>query len=149
MNIKEQKLKDIVADVFKVETPPDSLRKDQIIDFVTTAINGDEPREHLALNAMLSANVSGVILYILTNFRLIKIDIGKTEILSNSYHLAAIIGAERKYIAPDLIQFSISFPNGSFGLKYSPTDKKITEFFQKVDQASTEIGRSQRGHQNG
>ena len=142
---KEQQLKDIVADVFEVETPPDISRQDQITDFVTTAVNGDDPIDHLALNAMLSANVRGVILYILTNFRLIKIDIGKTEILSSSYHLAAMIGAERKYIDSDLIQFSISFPNGSFGLKYSPTDKKITAFFQKVDQASTEVDRRLRG----
>ncbi len=143
---KEQKITKIVDDVFNIETPPNSSRRDQITDFVTTAVNGDEPRDHLALNAMLSANNTGVILYILTNFRLIKIDIGANDILSNSFHLTALIGAERKFINPDLIQFSLSFPNGSFGLKYSPTDKKITDFFQLIDQASTEASRSPGGH---
>lgn len=149
MTDKEQMIHKIVDDVFNVETPPSSSRRDQITDFVTTAVNGDEPRTHLALNAMLSANNTGVILYILTNYRLIKIDIGTNDILSNSFHLTALIGAERKFINPDLIQFSLSFPNGSFGLKYSPTDKKITDFFQLVDQASTEASRSQRGHSHG
>jgi hypothetical protein len=149
MTNKEQMIKEIVDDVFNVETPPDSSRRDQITDFVTTAVNGDEPRTHLALNAMLSANITGVILYILTNYRLIKIDIGANDLLSNSFHLTALIGAERKFINPDLIQFSLSFPNGSFGLKYSPTDKKITDFFQLVDQASTEASRSLRGLPHG
>lgn len=139
MNNKEMMINEIVNEVFKVETPPSLLQKNQINDFVITAINGDEPRAHLVLNAILSENNTGVILYILTNFRLIKIDISNSDILSNSFHLTALIGAERKFINPDLIQFSLTFPNGSFGLKYSPTDKKITDFFQMIDQASTEV----------
>jgi len=132
--VKEDRLIQIINELFALDSPKlDVSRKDQITNFVVSAVNGDNPTAHLVLNANLGENNKGAIAYILTDLRLIKIDIDSKEIQSNSYRLSNITGVERKLIDGDLAQFSVSFQNGTFGLKYSTTDQKITDFFQKID----------------
>jgi hypothetical protein len=43
------------------------------------------------------------------------------------------MGVDRKLIASDQVEFSISFQNGAFGLRYSQDLKNITDFFQKIE----------------
>lgn len=40
-----------------------------------------------------------------------------------------------KQIMPveNLMEFSVAFQNGSFGLRYDQDDKNITDFFQKIE----------------
>lgn len=138
MSSKEENLKTIVEDIQKLDTPIlGDMRKAKICDFVISTINGDTPTAHLIIGANLGDNNRGIIIYILTNLRLIKIDIDTNEVKSISFPLDTMIGIERKLIDGDLAQFSIAFQNSTFGLRYSPDDKKITDFFQKVDQART------------
>ena len=134
---KQKEIHSLIEDISKMDNPKlDPSKIPQLTDFIETTINGDEPVAHLVLNMYLDNQRRGIIAYILTNLRLIKIDIdpNKNEIESNSFPLNTIIGIERKLIDNDKAQFAISFHNGSIGLRYSPTDTKITEFFQKIDQ---------------
>lgn len=134
---KQKEIRSIMEDISKLDNPKiDQSKIPQLTDFVRTTINGDEPIVHLVLNINLDHQRRGIITYILTNLRLIKIDIdpNKNEIESNSFPLNTIIGIERKLIDNDKTQFAIAFQNGSIGLKYSLADTKITEFFQKIDQ---------------
>jgi hypothetical protein len=135
MKEKNTVLDTIIDDVFKLDSPKiEESRKQQIKDFVVSAVNGDNPITHLAINADLSDNNKGTIVYILTDLRLIKIDISANEVQSNTFPLKTLIGIDRKLIAGDRAQCSVAFQNGSFGLKYSQNDNNITDFFLKLDQ---------------
>ena len=134
MIAKEELLNSIIDDIFKLDSPPvDVGRRKQIGEFVISSVNGDNPVAHLVTNATLGENNKGAIVYILTDLRLIKVDIGAKEIKSNSFPVYTIIGVERKLLDDGRSQFSVSFQSGSFGLKYSQDDKKITDFFQKIE----------------
>jgi hypothetical protein len=135
MTNKEENLKTIINDISGLNPILDETRKQQITNFIISAVNGDIPTSHLIINANLGENNRGIIIYILTDLRLIKIDIDAKEIKSGSFPLNTLIGIERKLIDGDIAQFSIAFQNGTFGLRYSQDDQKITDFFQKIDQA--------------
>ena len=124
-----------MSEIFALDSPQiaDS-RKEDIRDFVGSAVNGDDPTAHLVVNAGFREGREGAIAYILTDKRLIKIDIDEKEAQSSSFLLRTIIGIERS-MDGDRAQFNISFQNGSFGLKYPKDNKKIAEFLQQLDQA--------------
>jgi hypothetical protein len=110
-------------------------RRTQVSEFIKIAVNGDTLQEHLALEAALAKDRVGVLLYVLTNTRLIKIEIEtapQEEIKSSSFLLKNLTGYERT-LEEDRASVKISFQNGSFGLKYSADSKEIDDFFQKVD----------------
>ena len=133
MTSKEENLKPIIDDIFKLNNPViDEARNQSINNFIISAINGDTPTSHLIINANLGENNRGVIIYILTDLRLIKIDIGANEVKSSSFPLNTLIGVERKLIDDDLAQFSIAFQNGTFGLRYSQDDQPTNRFFKKL-----------------
>ncbi len=137
---KEENLKAIIDDIFRLNNPIiNTARKQQIDNFIISAVNGDNPTAHLIISANLGENNKGVIIYILTDLRLIKIDIDAKEITSSSFPLNTLIGIERKLIDDDLTQFTIAFQNGTFGLRYSQDDHKITNFFQRLTRAETKI----------
>jgi hypothetical protein len=129
-------LDEILAEIFKLKgNKIEDIRRQQISDFFESIVNGDITQAYLVVNANLKENVQGVISYILTNRRLIKIDIDKAEVESATFPLDTIIGIERKLVDDTRSEIKLSFQNGSFGLRYPPTNKNITEFFQQVDQA--------------
>lgn len=131
---KKEKIIAIIDDIFKLDSPKiDESRKNQVSDFIMSAVNGDNLAAHLVLNANLSENNKGAIIFILTNLRLIKIDIANKEIQSSSFFLNTLIGIDRKLIDGERSEFSIAFQNGSFGLRYSQDNQNITDFFQKID----------------
>jgi len=132
---KEKQLSDIVEEIFKLESPQiEESRKEKINKFIVSTVNGDEPIAHLAVNTSLGKDKDGVIAYILTDKRLIKIEIDSKDVQSASFKLSTIVSVRRKLIDADREQFDIYFQNDSFGLKYPTVDKRITEFFQKIEQ---------------
>ncbi len=136
MTTKQETIDAIVAEVFQLDSPKiDQTRKGQVSEFITSAVNGDTPNTHLVINASVDENNTGAIIYILTNLRLIKVDIALKEIKSSSFRLNTLIGIDRKLIDDDQIEFSVAFQNGSFGLRYSQDLKNITDFFQKIEMA--------------
>ena len=137
MTKKKETLDAIVAEVFQLDSPKiDQTRQEKISEFITSAVNGDTPNTHLVINASVDGDNEGAIIYILTDLRLIKIDIAPKEIKSSSFRLNALVGVDRKLIDNDKIEFSINFQTGSFGLRYSQDLKHITDFFQGIELAS-------------
>jgi hypothetical protein len=134
MTTKQETLDAIVAEVFQLDSPKiDQTRSGQLSEFIASAVNGDTPIAHLVINASVDSNNKGAIIYILTNLRLIKLDVASKEISSSGVPLNTLIGIDRKLIDGDQIEFSIAFQNGSFGLRYSQDLKNITAFFQKIE----------------
>ncbi len=82
----------------------------------------------------MSNDEEGIVVYILTNVRLIKMDIGiKSAIQSSSFILDSIINIERKLLDADRMQVRILFLNDAFGLRYPVSDIKASNFFQSLD----------------
>jgi len=135
MTTKQETLDAIVAEVFELDSPKIEQKKEQVSEFIIFAVNGDTPKAHLVINASVDEDNKGAIIYILTNLRLIKIDIAPREIKSSSFPLNTLTGLNRKLIDDEQIELSIFFQNGSFGLRYSQDLKNITEFFQQVEPA--------------
>ncbi len=133
---KKQIINAIIDEIFNLSEPKiDPSRKLLITDFINSAINGDDPNSYLVINANLGENNQGAIIYILTNSRIIKIDIDAKEVKSTSFYLETIAGVERQLLDNDTSRFLIRFQNGlSMGLKYDSTNHRISEFFQKLDQ---------------
>ena len=142
MNVNPDK-KDCVLKImdklFKLDSPKmGDQNKENLSDFIATTINGDTPDAYLVVNAYVRKEVPGALIYILTNKRLIKIDIDQNlnDIKSSSFFLSAIIGIERKLMdGGNTAAVEVAFQNDSFGLKFSPKDKSVIDFFQQVDQA--------------
>jgi hypothetical protein len=133
---KKEVLDAIIAEIFQLDSPKiEETRREQLLEFITSAVNGDTPITQLVINASVDEKNKGAIIYILTNLRLIKIDVAPKEIKSSSFPLNTLIGIDRKLIDSDQIEFSVSFQNGSFGLRYSQDLKNITDFFQKIELA--------------
>lgn len=132
---KQQKLKAIIDEIFALNAPKiDESRKSQISDFIISTVNGDNPTDSLVLNMNLGDSKKGAVAYILTNARLIIVDIEEKELQSKIIHLNTITSIERKLIDDNRIQFTIFLQNGAaFGLRYSLSAQNITDFFQKVD----------------
>lgn len=135
MESKESYIKQILKDILEVGRELlKTQNQDKLRNFVTITINGDVPVNHLVINTNLSNGKEGVVIYILTNKRLIKIDIGD-KIQSSSFILDSIINIERELLDDDRIQIKILFPNDSFGLRYPATDTQASNFFQSLDQS--------------
>ena len=137
------KLNNIYDEVFKLENPKISIennRDEEIKEFIKTTINGDSIDTHLTINAYLKHKILGVILYILTSVRLIKIEIEKEDgISSTSFFLSTMTSIDRKMINKDTFSIDIVFQTTSLGLRYDINNKKITDFFQKIEQSKAKI----------
>lgn len=135
MENKKNYIEQILKDIWEIGGKlPKTQNQDKLRHFVTITINGDAPVNHLAINTNLSNGKEGVVVYILTNKRLIKIDIGD-KIQSSSFILDSIINIERELLDDDRIQIKILFSNDSFGLRYPATDTQASNFFQSLDQS--------------
>lgn len=135
----------ILADIFELKSPEiNETRREQIRELIESTINGDKSKTHLAITANLSQDRKGVLVYILTNLRLIKIEIDEKDIQSSSYSLDKIVAVDRKLVDGERAEVTVAFPKNTFGLKYNQAEKNITEFFQNVDQARTK-GSSSNG----
>jgi hypothetical protein len=136
-------LNKILDEIFALTSPKiDDSRRPQIKDFIDSAINSDTVSEHLVISCFLGkdkdgADRDGALVYLLTDTRLIKIEIDQNSILSSSPTLTSIIKIDKKLEDNDAAQVSIEFQNDYFGLRYSATNTEITQFFQKVDAKRT------------
>ena len=134
-NMVSPKLDEIIKDIFELDSPKiNEDRRSQIQNFIKAVVNGDNIQAYLIINANLKQDKEGALVYILTNARLIKIEIAKEkEISSSSFFLNSIISVSRKLNDDDQASIEVIFQNDSFGLTYSSKDQEITDFFQKVD----------------
>lgn len=114
-------------------------KKEKIIEFIKSTINGDKIKTYLAINAHVKPKVLGALLYVLTNVRLIKIEIDKEgSISSSSFFLDKMVSVDRKLIGDNISSIDVIFQNTSIGLRYPISDTKITDFFQTIEQLKAE-----------
>jgi len=139
---KESYIDKILQDIFNLNKPSiEDSRKVELHDFIKMTINGDSPKEYFAINANLDNGDEGAVVYILTNTRLIKVDIGiNGEVQSSSFIFDSIINIKRKLLSDGRAEIEVLFQNGSFGLRYQNSDKKISDFFQAMDQLRIKNG---------
>ncbi len=135
---------DIMQAVYNLNDPKIEWyyeKNEQDEEFIKTTINGDEIKEYLPVLANLKPKMPGILLYVLTNVRLIKIEISKNEkINSISYFLNTMTTIDRKIIENDRLSINIIFQNTSVGLTYPLNNKVITEFFQKIEELKAKKG---------
>lgn len=116
--------------------------KEGIQQFLTKEINGDNLIDYLVLGASLGKDRDGLLVYLLTTAKIVKIEIDKEKVQSSSSYLKEITGVNRTLLTNtqgNNAQVSIEFPQGKFGLQYPSAFEKIDTFFQKVDEAVRKI----------
>src|SRR3989338_7607485 len=115
--IDDELLKQIVDKIFQLTNPAiDISRRPQVNDFIKSTINGDIPKSHLVINSGLRKDRKGVLVYTLTNARLLKIEIDDKEIQSSSIVLSSITNLERE-LEGDRALVKIHFQNEFIGLR--------------------------------
>lgn len=131
---KNELINSVLSEICSLNNKISDQRKEQYRAFIESTVNGDTPITHLTIDANLAKDKPGIIIYILTNVRLIKIELGLDEIKSSGFLLDKLVVVERKIIDDDKAEVLIKFDNDSFGLRYPIKNQKITDFFQQVDQ---------------
>lgn len=132
-------LNKILEEVFQLKTPViDSSRRPQISEFIKSTTNGDTPKEYLVINCDFGKERKGALIYILTDVKLIKIQIDEKDLSSSSPLLSTIVNINKKLKEENRAHIEIQFQNDNFGLEYNANNEKINEFFQKVDLAITQ-----------
>lgn len=134
--IDEALLNKILEEVFQLKAPAiDASRRSQVSDFVKSTINGDVPQKYLVINCNFGKDRRGALVYILTDVKLVKIEIDDKNSSSSSLSLSAIISIDKKLEDNNKAQVVIYFQNDSIGLNYAADNKKINDFFQEIDLA--------------
>ena len=120
-----------------------SLNKENIRQFLIKEINGDGLTDYLVISAFLSKDKEGLLVYVLTTAKIVKIQIDKNSNLeSYGAYLKEVTGVNRKLVSSSVgnnAQVVVDFSHGSFGLQYPTNQSNIDTFFQKVDQAVGKI----------
>jgi hypothetical protein len=133
-DLKQETIDTIVGEIYQLQTIAES-RRIQIQESIKTSINGDSPKQHLVINATLGKENEGILVYILTDVKLIKIEIGEQDgILSSTFVLSTFTGMTREFIENNnRISVNVGFGSNSIGLRYASSNQKITAFFQSVE----------------
>jgi hypothetical protein len=116
--------------------------KDGIRQFLTKEINGDTLIDHLVIGASLGKDRDGLLVYLLTTAKIVKIEIDKEKVQSFSSYLKEVTGVNRTLLnnaQGNNAQVSVEFPQGKFGLQYPGNLTNIDSFFQKVDETVRKI----------
>lgn len=130
-----ESIQSIIDQISGLKDPSiDASKIQHIKAFIETTVNGDDVKESLSISAVLGKDKEGVIVYILTNIRLIKIDINSntSEMKSSDFFLNKMAIEWKVDIQGTEIKIS-SQPH-SFSLKYPGQRTDITTFFKKVDE---------------
>lgn len=136
MKSKDAFIQEILKDIYNLPNPKlEESRKIQIKAVIDNAINGDDIKEHLSIDVLVNQQTY-IYVYVLTKKRLIVFAISpKNEVNSNSFSLQEMQKVNFNSPEPNQMSIEIILSNSnSFGLKYSEDNKKITSFFQKLDQ---------------
>ena len=114
------------------------INQETFVPFIKSLVNGDDFVGSLVIQANLAGGKKGILIYVLTSAKLIKVTVSDADVLSASTYLNQIIGVEKSFRDENgekRAQISIEFPGGRFGLGYPANDTEVDNFFQAVDQA--------------
>ncbi len=130
----------LLKDVFEMAFKGYTTSHHSFEEFLSNTINGDEVKNYIVFDAKNQIKEDVIILYILTNLRLIKVVIKGQAYQSYATFLNQIIGGVNRTVKKDspesqeIVSLFINFKGGNFGLTYTIQDNKaITDFFQEVD----------------
>jgi hypothetical protein len=116
--------------------------QENIRSFLTKEVNGDTLTNHLVLVATLSKDRRGLLIYLLTTAKIVKIEITAEGVQSFSSYLKEVTGVNRSLstnVSGNNARVVVEFLQGNFGLFYPANDTQIDNFFQKVDEAVRNI----------
>ncbi|MFA6216267.1 MAG: hypothetical protein WDL87_01240 [Candidatus Omnitrophota bacterium] len=134
--ITDELLNTILDEIFALTEPTINKSRRSIIgEFIKSTVNGDTPQKYLVINCNFGKDRRGALVYILSNIKLIKIEIDDKNTSSSSLSLSAIINIDKKLQDNNIAEVAIYFQNDSMGLIYAADNKKINDFFQEVDLA--------------
>ena len=132
MNIKQEKIKKILDNLFKLEGAEKLLRP-KIEEFTTTVINGDTIEKDHLISTTSATKEEAFVIFVLTNRRLIKIDIREesksTEFLLDKMNI--------EWMSGNYEGIRISSSTGSFSIQNIDDADKL--FFKAVGEARLKI----------
>lgn len=137
-NIAMEKIQPLLDKIYGLGEQSNQIDKVSFEPFIKSLVNGDDFMGSLVILANLAGGKKGILVYILTNVKLIKVTISGAEIYSATAYLNQIIGVEKSFKEENKekrAQISVEFPQGRFGLGYPADDAETDSFFQAVDQA--------------
>jgi hypothetical protein len=139
---KEIGVHKILSEIVKIDKPKvDESRRTIFQEFISNAINGDELIDWLVIPIDLEAGNPGFLIYILTNTKLIKTSSDGSGMEANNYPLSTFLGINQKLLDDGKrFEFVAVFQNGAAGLRFSPDNKRILGFFQKIEGAKKNHG---------
>lgn len=132
---KDSIIKDIFKDIYSYSNSKvQKSREPQIENIIRATVNGDIIEKYLVIDIKLE-DKDGIYVYILTNKKLIQISIDiESKVDSLSFLLSQMLGVIFKSPQPGRLIAEANFFNGKLGLHYSAANKRITNFFQAVEQ---------------
>jgi len=107
-------------------------------DWLANTVNGDEITTFISVPVNFTTDAPGILTYILTNTRIIKITIQRASFSASSVYLNKVVRLNRETTGQtaEMTRQSIEFSEGpSFGLGYPKGDTYAETFFQAVDEA--------------
>ncbi len=113
------------------------VRQQEITDMIRAAVNGDEIAAHLVTDVTLKEDRPGISIFILTNKRLIQLDIEMVnENVSGmlTFALSDMDGIDLKSNIPGVKEAMIDFKTHVVGLKYPTEESNVTKFFEVIEQ---------------
>lgn len=135
---KESIINRILDEIFaqKVSSVQENRRND-LYSFMNLVINGDQLNHYIVISARVTKEEDGVLVYLISETRLLKFDITSKEV-SSSFKLDDISGItysrEQEKRSIDVFIKDSKW----FGLQYDKSDAaKIEDFFQKLDDLRT------------
>ena len=120
------------------------IDKAKTLLFVQEVINGDSPIDYLVIVGIIGKSKSdGVIAYVLTNERIIRIRITEKSIDSTDIYLKQALGVNRQLLAKSEeeaidSEVYVHSDKDRIGLSYVSTDQKVVNFFNNVEKAIRE-----------
>ncbi len=132
---KDSIIKDIFKDIYSYSNSKvQKSREPQIENIIRATVNGDIIEKYLVIDIKLEGK-DGIYVYILTNKKLIQISIDiESKVDSLSFLLSQMLGVTFKSLQPERLIAEVNFFNGKLGIDYSAPNKRITSFFQAVEQ---------------
>jgi len=105
--------------------------------FLNSVLNGDHLTNSLVLGATIGKDKHGIIVYLLTNIRVIRIRITDDGFDSSDIYLKQVTSINRGLLTQSEggndAEVRIESAQGIFGLRYRTGKEKIEEFFSSLE----------------
>lgn len=134
--LKKELINSIIVKISK-ESPFNipTIRKNLIFKLIEETVNGDHIIDSIILSAKISKTIDGILCFILTNTKIIKISLDENNTESSSWKITDLNSIERKIIDGKKAEINLLFSNDGMGLRYPIDNEDLNKFFKKIDLA--------------